>query len=154
MLFLVFRLGQDHYALDTAQLAEVLPMIPLKSIPRAPAPVAGVFDYHGVAVPVIDLSELALGRPAPPRLSTRLLVARYPDPGREPRLLGLLAEHATGTVRREASDFEDTGVSSEGAPYLGPVTRHGDKLLQRIDVEMLIPEALRALLFGGGLEAR
>lgn len=152
MLFLVFYLGQDGYALDAAQVAEVLPLIPLKTLPRAPAAVAGVFDYHGVAVPVVDLSELALGRPALRRMSTRLLVVRYPQPGSEPRLLGLIAERATETVRRAASDFQATGVNDEGAPYLGPVTPYGDGLLQRVEVGALLPPALREVLFRESLE--
>ncbi|HVZ33385.1 MAG TPA: chemotaxis protein CheW, partial [Polyangiaceae bacterium] len=64
MLFLLFHLGAEWYALDTAAVREVLPLLELRAIPKAPAGVAGVIDYHGLALPVIDLSELALGRGA------------------------------------------------------------------------------------------
>ena len=37
MLFILFQLGQDCYALDAAQVAEVLPLVLVKKIPRAPA---------------------------------------------------------------------------------------------------------------------
>ena len=36
MLFLVFELGNDRYALDVRQVAEVLPLVGVKQMPRAP----------------------------------------------------------------------------------------------------------------------
>jgi CheW-like domain len=36
MLFLVFQLGTDRYAIEAAQVVEVLPLVNAKHIPRAP----------------------------------------------------------------------------------------------------------------------
>ena len=147
MLFILFQLGRDHYALDAAQVAEVLPLVQVKKIPRAPAGVAGVFTYRGAPVPVLDLSLLALGRPAHSRLSTRLLLVHYPDATGTKRLLGLIAEKATETLRREPGDFVASGVKSDGAPYLGPVVNDARGLIQWIEVDKLLPESVRDVLF-------
>jgi chemotaxis-related protein WspB len=148
MLFLLFQLGDDRYALDASQVAEVLPLIELKGIPQTPAAVAGVFNCRGRPVPVIDLSVLALGRPAQRCLSTRILVVHYAADGAlEPHPLGLIAEKATHTLRREASDFTAPGVSDAAAPYLGPVAADAQGLVQWIDIQKLLPQALRQLLF-------
>ena len=72
---------------------------------------------------MIDLSQLTLGRPAARRLSTRI-VARALSRRRRARrsLLGLIAEKATETVRREPADFVAVRRhAATGAPYLGPV---------------------------------
>jgi chemotaxis-related protein WspB len=50
MLFLVFKLGTDRYAIEAAQVVEVLPLVGAKHIPGAPAGVAGILDYHGALV--------------------------------------------------------------------------------------------------------
>jgi chemotaxis-related protein WspB len=147
VLFLLFELGKDRYALDVRQIAEVLPLVAITHIPQAPRAVAGVFNYRGAPVPVIDLSELTLGRPAERRLSTRLVLVHYPDAGGGTRLLGLIAERATQTIRRETTDFVASGVTSEGAPYLGPVASDARGLLQWIDVRALLPPAVRDVLF-------
>ena len=42
MLYLLFQLDGDRYALNVAQIAEVLPLAATKSIPGAPAWVSGV----------------------------------------------------------------------------------------------------------------
>jgi chemotaxis-related protein WspB len=147
MLFLVFQLGADRFALDTANVAEVLPLVMVTPLPHAPAGVAGIFNYHGVPVPVIDLSQLTMGRPAEERRNTRLVLVHYPDRRGAKRLLGLIAEKATETVRREPSDFVASGVTNPLTPHLGPVASDARGLMQRIDVATLLPAAVRDLLF-------
>ena len=147
MLFLVFELGSDRYALDVRQVAEVLPLVSIKRIPQAPAAVAGLFDYRGAAVPVVDVSQLTLGRPAERRLSTRIILVHYPDAAGDTRLLGLLAERTTQTVRREPTDFVVSSVMNDAAPYLGPVAPDPRGFLQWIDARALLPASVRDVLF-------
>jgi len=141
MLFLTFRIGEESYALDTAQIAEILPLLRITRVPLAPAGVAGLITYRGRSVPVVDLSELMLGAPARPHISTRLILVRHGE-----HLLGLIAEQATEMLRREADSFAHPGVASDSAPYLGPVTRDGDRLIRCIDVRKL-PPAVSGVLF-------
>jgi chemotaxis-related protein WspB len=147
VLFLVFELARDRYVLDVSQIAEVLPLVAIKQIPQAPPAVAGVLNYRGAPVPVIDLSQLTLGRPAERRLSTRIVLVHYPDARGGTRLLGLIAEKATHTVRREETDFIASGVTSEGAAYLGPVAPDAHGLLQWLDAGTLLPASVRDMLF-------
>src|SRR5258705_7379594 len=98
MLFLVFELGKDRYAIEASRVVEVLHQVNLKQVPRAPGGVAGVLDYHGAPVPLIDLSELALGRPSRKWMSTRIILVEYRGTSGETHVLGLLAEQATETL--------------------------------------------------------
>ncbi|WP_211465177.1 chemotaxis protein CheW [Collimonas silvisoli] len=147
MLFLLFHIGQDHYALDTRQVAVVLSLVNLKQMPASAPWVAGLFTYRGQSVPVIDLSQLALGRPAQRRLSTRIALVHYPAPGPDSRLLGLVLEKASETMRREPSEFRDSGLDHGDAPYLGPVTEDARGLIQLVRIQDLLPPAVRAQLF-------
>jgi len=142
MLFLKFQIGSEGYVLDTAQIAEILPLLEITHVPQAPAGVAGLINYRGKPVPVIDLSELTLGRPARPHISTRLILVRHGE-----HLLGLIAEHATEMTRREAGSFADSGLASDTAPYLGPVTEDGGRLVRRIEVKKLLPPDVSRVLF-------
>jgi chemotaxis-related protein WspB len=147
VLFLLFRLGKDRYALPAAQVAEVLPMLEVKQIPQAPPAVRGCFDFRGRPVPLVDLSQMALGQPAREQLSTRIVLVDYPDGRGGTRLLGLLAEQVTETMRRRPEDFRDAGVESPDAPWLGPVASDPAGLVQRVEVAQLLSADLRALLF-------
>jgi chemotaxis-related protein WspB len=147
MLHLRFRIGAENYALPASRIAQVLPLVGVRPLPRALPGVAGVVDYHGRLVPVIDLSELLTGRPAARRLSTRIVVAHYGDGVETAQLLGLIVERATRAERHAAADFAHTGVASPQAPYLGGVTAHAAGMVQLIEVSRLLPESLRTLLF-------
>jgi chemotaxis-related protein WspB len=147
MLFLLFQLGQDRYALDAAGIAEVLPLVEITPIPQAPMGVAGLFNYRGAPVPAIDLSALALGQPARRRLSTRIVLVHYPDGQGDSRKLGLIAEKATETMRADPGNFTDSGVNNKATPYLGPVMADARGVVQWVDARTLLPPALRDMLF-------
>ncbi|MBD5656913.1 MAG: chemotaxis protein CheW [Candidatus Eremiobacteraeota bacterium] len=146
MLFIVFKLRDDRYALDTSCVVEVVSLVDLKPLPNAAAGISGIFDYRGTPVPVIDLSVLASGRAAVARLSTRIIIVNYLDERDEAHVVGLIAEGATETMRREDGDFVTFGLGAGTAPFLGPVTRGTSGLIQRIDVRALLSVPIRALL--------
>ena len=112
-LFLVFRIGNERYALQAIEVVEVLPRLPLKPIAKAPAWVAGVFAHRGSVVPVIDLSALTFGAPAQARTSTRLVLVNYrPDETFKAHVLGLILEQATDTLRCNPADFQPYGLDN------------------------------------------
>ncbi|MFK3651553.1 chemotaxis protein CheW [Lysobacter enzymogenes] len=153
MLFLVFQLDAERYAIEAATVAAVLPRVQLRRLPQAHDAVAGVFDYRGEVVPVIDLCRLALARPAREAMSTRIVLADYADRAGKARRLGLLAERVVDTVRLQAEAFAPSGVEQPAARYLGPVARDAHGLLQRIGVRELLPDDVHDLLFHQAAQA-
>jgi chemotaxis-related protein WspB len=147
MLFLMFSLGQDRYVLDVAQVEEVLPFLEPTLLPGAPHGVVGAINCRGAAVPLLDLSLLALGRPSASVLSTRVVLVRYPVEGGETCRLGLVAERVIETVSRDPGDFVPSGVDAGMPPYLGPVASDAKGLIQLVRAEALLPPALREILF-------
>jgi chemotaxis-related protein WspB len=147
MLFVLFQLGQDRYALDASHVVEVVPLLALKELPHAPKGVAGIFNYRGRPVPAIDLSQLTLGRQAAERLSTRIIIVNFQDPSGTNHLLGLVTERATEMLRRDAKDFVDPGIRVAAAPYLGPVLMDAKGAIQWIDEHRLLSDSVRQLLF-------
>jgi chemotaxis-related protein WspB len=147
MLFILFQIRRDRYALSARSIIEVLPLMNLKRVPCAPVGVAGVLNYRGAPVPVIDLNEMMLGEPAARRLSTRIILVTYPLDAKQPRALGLIAEHATNMIQRSIQDFIETGVESDDARYLGRVTNDTEGLIQWIEVERLLTPEVRHVLF-------
>jgi chemotaxis-related protein WspB len=147
MLFLLFQLGKDRYALDASRVVEVVPLVALKKVPQAPRGVAGILNYRGRPVPAVDLSELALGHPASERLSTRIIIIHYPDAAGRNQLLGLIAEQATELLRREPKEFLESGMTVGAAPYLGPILLDGKGPVQWVREQKLLSEPVRDLLF-------
>src|ERR1700675_4071662 len=130
MLFLLFQLGKDRYALEAGQVVEVLPLVNFKRIPNAPRGVAGIFNFHSAAVPLIDLTELALGRPSHAKMSTRIILISYPVESGKKHLLGLLAEYVMETLKLAEGDFVDSGVAATDAPYMGSIIPGKREIIQ------------------------
>ena len=152
MLFLIFQLGKDRYALETSRVLEVVPLVELKLIPGAPEGVAGIFNYRGHPVPAVDMSALLLGEPAPKRLSTRIVIVNYPGHTGKNQPLGLIAEHATEIIRRNREDFAEPVLKLGGLAYLGPVLMDKSGMIQWIREQRLLPERVRDLLFSETVE--
>lgn len=142
-LFLLFTLGEQRFALQARAIVEVLPLLPLKPVPHAPAWVGGVFAYRGKVVPVIDVRALALSEPAARRTSTRIVLVNY----RQGLCLGLVLEHVSETLRCDPAEFKPYGLANPEARYLGPIREDARGLLQWITVDELLDERVQALLY-------
>jgi chemotaxis-related protein WspB len=146
MLFLLFQVGQDRYALEASRVVEVVPLLELKPLTEAPKGVAGIFNYRGRPVPAVDLSALVLGRPAAEFLSTRIIIVNYPDDSGANHLLGLIAERATGMLRRDARDFVDPGLKKGVSPRLGPILMDSSGPIQWVHEQRWLPQGVSKLL--------
>ncbi|QEI06787.1 purine-binding chemotaxis protein CheW [Pigmentiphaga aceris] len=152
-LFLLFWLGTERYALEAHDIAEILPLRPMKQVPATPDWVAGVFSHRGTAVPVIDLSRLATGVASASRATTRLVVVHYRHRQRNTaHLLGLLLERVVETQYFAAESFTSDGLDHVDARYLGPVARTPEGMLQWIRVTDLLPDAVHQRLFPDEME--
>ena len=147
MLFLQFHIGKDRYALSSEEVIEVLPLLDLKRIPKAPEGIAGAFNYRGVPVPVVDLNTLSLGSKARLRMNTRIFIVRHHDENGTQRPLGLIAEKVTETLNRDPKDFVDAGVTNTEAAYLGPVLNDENGLVQWVKTAQLLPQSVLDVLF-------
>jgi chemotaxis-related protein WspB len=152
MLYLMMQIEGTRYALDIRRVAEVLPLVALQGLPRAPHGVAGIIDYGGEPVPVVDLSVLLAGRPAHRRFNTRIVVVRCASGG-DSRLLALIAERATETMRREPSDFREPGVKALAPPAIWPVALDPEGPVYCMEVDSLLPEALAGSLLKQAVNA-
>ena len=149
MLFVVFKAGNADYALEARQVIEVVPLVTLRACPGAPAYIAGLANYRGTGVPIVDLGCLVGGAPCAVYLSTRIILTPYAGEGGRQRIIGLLAETVTNTVEREEADFSQDSVAVPGTASLGKLAVSGTGFIQRVIVNNLVPKELGNLLFEG-----
>ncbi|HFD79918.1 MAG TPA: purine-binding chemotaxis protein CheW [Gammaproteobacteria bacterium] len=147
MLMLSFQLGNGHYAIPAQEVVEVLPRLELDPVARVPAWIAGLLDYRGTPVPVLDLCRLIAEQPCRNTFGSRIIMVDFVPAGAAGRLLGLLAEGVHETLRLDEEEFSEAGLPRQQAPYLGQATRDGERLIERIRVNELIPPSIRKQLF-------
>ena len=101
---LLFYIGDDRYALAARQVVEVISLVELKKLARSPKYLAGLLDYRGKIIPVIDLCQLLSRRSYQPYLSTRIIIVNYAFNKENLSLLGVIAERVTETLELQETD--------------------------------------------------
>ena len=147
MLFVQFRVNDHKYILDAKGIIEIVPYANLKQIPKAPNYVAGLLNYRGNSVPVIDVCYLMSDRPCALKLSSRIALVNHEGDNGQTICVGLLIEHLTETVVFDEGDFSESGVTIEEGPYLGRVIINDNQIIQEVNISKLIPETALNILF-------
>ena len=137
MLVLLFYLGDTMYTMKCEKVREVAPMVKLKEVPHTPDYFAGLFNYRGIVVPVIDLRCLIQNQPCKMRLSTRIILVDYLKGDHTPYIIGLMAERVTEAVRKSEDAFVSHGLSMNDAPYLGGFVMEDREMIQYLDLDLL-----------------
>lgn len=147
MLMLIFKLGDEQYSIEAAQIVEIIPLVSIRKVPHVPDYVSGLIDYRKKIVPVIDICQLTIGRPCLSCLSTRIVVVKYLYREGDYRILGLKAENVTEIVDKPVSGFVDSCIKAEGTPYLGNVFTDESGMIQLIKIDRLISDPVSESLF-------
>lgn len=101
---------------------------------------AGVFNYGGKVVPVIDLSQLIHKKPCQAFLSTRIILVHYPSLHQDSPILGLMAEKVTDTIVKTQEDFIASDFQGLNSIYLGEMIHDEQGMIQYIHLEHLLSE--------------
>jgi purine-binding chemotaxis protein CheW len=89
--YMTFKLGDELFAIDVAQVREVLEVSQITKVPTAPEYMRGVVNVRGQATPVVDL-RLRFGLPkGTDTVSTRIIVMELDLDG-EATVLGGIAD--------------------------------------------------------------
>jgi len=141
MLYLRFNLDNEEYALDTSHIVEITPLVELKPVPKSEDFIAGIMNYRGTPVPVIDLTRILLERKFLPNMSTRIIITKMSDG----TAAGLIIEHIEGMIKKPDSDFVNTNIASNHTSYLGNIAIDSKTMIQVVQLEELVADKLSLL---------
>lgn len=146
MLFLIFKAGENEYALETGRVVRIAPCARLRPCCDAPAYIAGILNFRSEPVVVVDASMLINHTPCARLLSTRIIIAAYSRPEKGQTLLGLMAENVSTFIKQDRSDFIENVLKTPGNNYLGPMFKIDDRLVQIVKIDEILPAELENML--------
>ncbi len=133
---LAFKLDDQEYALDIANVVQVFRMVALTRPPKAPDDVAGVFNLRGKVIPVIDLRK-RYGLPAKPHdLDTQLLVTQTNG-----RTLAIAVDAVSEVLTLPASSIEPPDQIGSALEHLSAVGKVDERLILILDPNTLMTGA-------------
>lgn len=148
MLHLLFMAGGDYYAVPAERIEIVVPFPILKNVPGAPSSVAGILNYRGRQVVVIDCGVLLAQKKSSPESGTRIILCHSHFNGTE-KLTGLLGEHVRNTVNFEEKDFNPPEARAKFPECAGPIAIWNDYLVQIVLPEKVPDQATLEIILSG-----
>ena len=144
MRILICSTGKERIALDCKEIREILPFVGLKSAMNVSPFIAGLLDYHGTLIPVIDLSRLLHGRESCSRFSTRILLANFNS-----KVVGVIAENAADITSIRESDIQKPLNSLDSDESISIICRENEKI-QLLSIAQLLKQVDPAQIFEAG----
>lgn len=138
-----FRLDDDHFAADVFCVERVLRYVAPRAIPDVPPWLAGVVDYQGRVVPVIDLRarfELPVKAPS---AETRILVLLA-----DGEWIGVIVDAVQEVAAVDPASVQPPPPLFRGlaGDYLKGLVRRGERLVVVLDTTRLLSTTDRLVL--------
>lgn len=129
-----FDIGTEEYAVDILGVQEIIRMVEVTNVPKAPHYVEGVINLRGKVIPIIDL-RLRFGLPSAERTKeTRIVVV---DVNRI--ILGLIVDSVSEVLRIPVGQIEPPPGGKPGSSeFHRGVGKIDNRLLILLDLERLL----------------
>lgn len=129
-----FAVGQQQFALRLSEVVEVLRMVKLHPLPRAPEGIEGVINCRGSMLPVLSLSAIVSIDRYQPTISSSLVVVET-----SVQRLALIVERVDGVASIDRAAITDTQPQQElqrTLPrYVAGYIRHDQSVLTLLSVQ-------------------
>ena len=113
-----FELGNERYALDIQLAREIVEMIPITPIPRAPAYISGVINLRGEITNIMNLNTL-LGLPDQEIRDNQKIIVMVPEAVGGSNV-GIIVDDVSSVIQVADTDVDKIGegFSSEFSSFV------------------------------------
>ena len=138
-----FSIGGEEFGVDILKVQEIIRMLDITRVPKAPDFVEGVINLRGKVIPIIDLRKrfglVSKGHDK----NTRIIVIDIND-----MIVGYIVDSVSEVLRIPADTVEPpppvvAGLDSE---YISGVGKLDDRLLIFLDLDRLLSQEERDVL--------
>ena len=152
--YITFKLGDEVFAINVAQVREVLELPQITKVPSAPAYMRGVINVRGKATPVVDL-RLKFGLPgAADTVNSRVVVMELELDG-ESTVIGGIADSVHEVIELEPGQINPPPriAMRWRTELIQGMGRRGDEFIIILDINavftssdaVLVPDGAAAL---------
>ena len=145
MQLVTFSIGEEEFGVDILKVQEIIRMMEITRVPRAPEFVEGVINLRGKVIPIIDLRRRFGLEARSHDKNTRIIVIEING-----MIVGFVVDSVSEVLRIPASTVEPppsimSGIESE---YISGVGKLEDRLLIMLDLDKLLSHEEQETLSG------
>ena len=140
--YLTFMLGPETYGIEILKVQEIIGLLPITRVPKAPESIRGVINLRGKVIPVMDLATRFGLPPREDTARTCIIVVEMARAG-SAIIMGLVVDEVSEVVSIEAENIEpapDLGASVDAAYLLG-MGKIGERVVMLLDLGCIIDVA-------------
>ena len=132
----IFRLGQEYYAIDIQTVQEIVRMQAITAIPGTDFWVEGITNLRGRVVPVIDLRKRCNVTVSDYTPETRIVVVSSAT-----GMVGLIVDAVSEVMRIPSDQVEvpSSVVNVSENTYLRAIAKLDDRLVSLMDLNGVLP---------------
>lgn len=130
-----FHLGSEEYGVDISQVQEIIRMVDITHVPRAPHFMEGVINLRGQLIPIIDLrTRFGMSR-ADHTKSTRIVVTEIGS-----KKIGIIVDSVSEVINIPLEQVEDAPemIAGVGTEYIQGVGKVADRLIVLLHLAMVV----------------
>ncbi len=131
----VFSLGREEFAVDVAQVREIIRMEEITRMPKSPPFVEGIINLRGQIIAVIDLAKRLNMNPSERTEADRIVVVETED-----LKVGMIVDSVSEvmSVTEEEIEPPPTLASDAASPYILGVVKRDKRLIILLDLSRLL----------------
>ncbi|WP_028575893.1 chemotaxis protein CheW [Desulfonatronovibrio hydrogenovorans] len=138
-----FKVGEEEFGIEIFSVKEIIRMLDITKVPRAPDFVEGVVNLRGRVIPIIDLRRRFGLEPAERDKNTRIVVIEM-----EGMSVGFVVDAVSEVLRIPADTVEPPPpvVAGIDAEYISGVGKLESRLLIMLDLDKLLAADEKSVL--------
>jgi purine-binding chemotaxis protein CheW len=120
-----FEIGGELYAMDIQLAREIVEMVPLTPLPRAPAYISGIINLRGEITTILSIDDL-IGITGKKAGSTQKIIILVPEAAGGSNV-GIIVDdvHSVIQVDQQSVEKIDGGLSSGAGNYVKGIIKSG-----------------------------
>ncbi|WP_028571836.1 chemotaxis protein CheW [Desulfonatronum lacustre] len=140
-----FHIGEEEFGVEILKVQEIIRMMGITRVPKAPDFVEGVINLRGKVIPIIDLRKRFGMTTQEHDKHTRIIVIEINNV-----IVGFVVDSVSEVLRIPANTVEPppaiiSGIESE---YINGVGKLADRLLILLDLDRLLSRGEQSMLAG------
>lgn len=130
-----FRIGDEEFGVDILAVQEIIRLMQITMVPRAPQFIEGVINLRGKVIPVVNMRTRFNKAQKEPDSSTRIVVMEL-----DQKIVGFLVDGVSEVLRLPESTVEDPPpvVAGIGSEYIRGIGKLDNRLLILLDLDHLL----------------
>ena len=137
--YLSFMLGEEEYGIDILRIQEIIGLMGVTAVPRAPEAVRGVINLRGRVIPVIDL-RCQFGMTSVEDTEKTCVVVVQVRMGETVLTVGVIVDEVSEVLKIDSDQIDlppSFGVSLD-AEFITGMGKHGKKVLIMVDIDSVL----------------